>query len=248
MEIEIINSRRLTNALHMEFTSDRLGLFNKYGPDALKIRPQYDNFLLWANHEDACYKFVTKSILSEQKESADHARDTTLTGLLQGVNFMLLHFDPSFVEAAKRLKILLDTYNRPVAVRNLSYDAETAAITNLLQELNGKYDADVQLVGLNAWVTKLQEQNEAFRQLAAVYNEEQADRPELSLKDARTGVDTAYGDIVKRINASILIEGEQAYAPFVRELNALIKHYHDVLAQHQGRLKKEKNNTPAAES
>jgi hypothetical protein len=238
MEIENIISARMTNAIHMEFTADRLGLINKYNPETLKIIPQFDSFRLWAEREDGSYKIIVKNVLAERKADADQARDTTLSGLSLGVNFMLHHFDPTLAEAAKRVKILLDSYNKPTAVRLLHYDAETAAIANLLQELDGKYVADVQLLGLTDWVKRLHEQNEAFRRLAVEYNEEQSERPEFTLKESREGVDLAYQDIVKRINAGILFEGETAYAPFVRELNALVKHYNDILAQHRGRLKK----------
>jgi hypothetical protein len=34
-----------------------------------------------------------------------------------------------------------------------------------------------------------------------------------------------------------VLEGESEYAPFVTELNELIKHYSDLLAQHEGRNK-----------
>jgi hypothetical protein len=37
------------------------------------------------------------------------------------------------------------------------------------------------------------------------------------------------------------MEGETAYAPFVTELNELIKHYNDLFAQHAGRNKAKKS-------
>ena len=65
---------------------------------------------------------------------------------------------------------------------------------------------------------------------------EQANRPAYNHKESRKGVDLAYKDIVKRITAWIEIESETDWRPFVNELNALITHYHDILAQHLGRV------------
>jgi hypothetical protein len=98
-------------------------------------------------------------------------------------------------------------------------------------------------MGLENWVTELDTQNQAFAQLAAQYNVEQASRPAYNHKESRKGVDLAYIDIVKRITAWVEIEGEAAWRPFVNELNALITHYHDILAQHLGRVHSKKQKT-----
>ena len=236
LAIRGIRSSHLINPLHMEFTTDRVNLFQKYGPDVLKIRPQFDDFQRWAGREDISYKWLTKSFSTEQKMTADGARIETLIGFRKGVEFSLRSFDTAVVDAAKRVKILFNTYNKPVPMRRMSYDAKTAAITNLLQELNGAYAPYITLMGLGNWLTKLEEQNQAFSELTVQYNVEQANRPAYNHKESRKGVDLAYKDIVKRITAWIEIESETDWRPFVNELNALITHYHDILAQHLGRV------------
>jgi hypothetical protein len=242
MEIESINSQQLINPLHMEFTIDRERLFEKYNPDMLKVRPQYDVFHLWAGREDVSYKWVIRNIDTELKAEADHARDHALSGLAQGVSFLEHSLDPEVVDAAKRVKILLDTYNQPTPVTKLPYDAETAAITNLLQELNGNvYAAYILRLGLGSWVTELQTRNQAFAALAEDYHDAQVQRPEFTLKEARQGVDHAYVDLTKQINAWIRVEGETNWAGFVHELNTMIRHYKDVVAQHLGRVHSKKN-------
>jgi hypothetical protein len=57
------------------------------------------------------------------------------------------------------------------------------------------------------------------------------------MKDVRNETDGAYNKIVLVINALIVMNGETEYAPFVNELNELIKHYNDLIAQHRGRNK-----------
>jgi chemotaxis response regulator CheB len=176
------------------------------------------------------------------KEDGDHERDTILIGIKDSVKAASRHFDANVQQAARRLKIVLDTYDSPQPLITLPYDAETAAVNNLLQEFEGKYAADVQTAGLTAWVEELRNRNRAFEMLAAAYTEQQAEKPPFNPKEVRRETDRAYRDIVTVISAWMLTDGDAAYAPFVAELNATVKHYNDLIAQHLGRLdaKKEK--------
>jgi hypothetical protein len=240
MRIESINSHNLTQALHLQLAGEAKGLIEKFDPSVLKIVPQFEKFRISVEKEDLCYKIIRKSDLSEAKENADQERDTLIIGINNGVKAALRHFDPAVIEAAKRLKIVLDTYNTPKPLQDLPYDAETVAVNNLLQEFDGKYSADVQITGLTPWVAELRQRNDKFDRLAKAYNEQQAEKPSFKFKDVRRETDEAYKEIVLVINALIVMEGEMIYAPFVNELNTLIKHYNDLLAQHRGRVNAKK--------
>jgi hypothetical protein len=237
MKIRIINIRHLSQALHLQFAGEVRSLIEKFFHLVSKFAPQYAAFIASVEKEDLSYKIIRKSDLSETKEKADQARDAVIKGINEAVRTALRHFDPAVNEAAKRLKIVLDAYNTPKALTDLPYDAETASVINLLQEFDGKYAADVQATGLTGWVTELHARNDAFDRLAKAYNEQQAAKPPFRMKDARNETDEAYRNIVLVINALIVMEGETEYAPFVTELNELIKHYSDLIAQHRGRNK-----------
>jgi hypothetical protein len=240
MKIESINSNHLSQALHLQFHTETRDLILKFNPSTLKIVPQYEDFCAKIDREDLCYKIIRKSDLSEAKEDADQARDAIIVGVNEATRAALRHFDPTVNEAAKRLKIVLDAYNTPKPLTDLPYDAETVTVANLLQEFEGKYSADVQAAGLTAWIAELHVRNDAFDRLAKAYNEQQAAKPPFRMRNARSETDEAFRKIALVINALIVMEGEAAYAPFVTELNRLIKHYSDLLAQHRGRNKAKK--------
>ncbi|MDR2383224.1 MAG: DUF6261 family protein [Prevotellaceae bacterium] len=242
MSIRIINIKRLSQSLHLQFVSETRSLIEKFNSLVSKIAPQHATFCASVEKEDLCYKIIRKSDLSETKEKADQARDAVIIGINEAVRTALRHFEPSVSEAAKRLKIVLDAYNTPKPLTDLPYDAETIAVVNLLQEFDGKYAADVQAAGLTGWVAELHARNEAFDRLAKAYNEQQAAKPPFRMKDARNETDEAYRNIVLVINALIVMEGEAEYASFVTEMNELIKHYSDLLAQHEGRNKAKKTS------
>jgi hypothetical protein len=242
MKIESIKIYLLSNALHLQFALEALNLMEQSDPGRLKIAGQYEVLKTCVEREDACYKIIRKSDLSILKEDSDHSRDTAVIGIKDAVKSSLRHFDTEVREAAQRIKIVLDAYDKPQPLIKMPYDAETVSINNLLQELDGKYAADVQKTGLPAWVEELRLRNDAFDQLAKAYNKQQAEKPSFRPKDVRRDTDKAYQDVLTLIKAYLITDEETAYVPFLTGLNTLVKHYNDLLAQHLGRIRKSVNN------
>jgi hypothetical protein len=238
MKIDHVYRNRLTNALHLQFNGEAKDLVEKFPNVAARIAPQFDVFRQSVEREDACFKIIRKSDLSALKEEADAKRDAILVGIGDAIRTALRHFKPEVKEAARRLKIVLDAYNTPTPMVKLPYDAETASVDNLLQEFSGKLSAEVQLTGLAPWTEELAARNADFAALAKGYNVQQAEKPPFRMTDVRRETDAAFDNVVLVLNALIVMEGEAAYAPFVAELNELAKHYHTLVAQHEGRNRK----------
>jgi hypothetical protein len=236
MKTGIIKSYFLSNALHLQFVIAVMNLIKKFAHVLSKITAPAEALQVSIDKEDLCYKVVKKSDISALKEECDQARDSIIAGIKDAIKSSLRHFDADVRAAAQRIKIVIDTYDNPVQLAKLHYDAETAAVNNLLQEFNGKYAADVRITGLSAWVEELRIRNQKFEQLANAYNEQQAEKPSARLSNVRKETDKAYQNIITAINGLIVIDGEETYANFVNELNTLIKHYNDLIAQHQGRV------------
>jgi hypothetical protein len=241
MKIESIRNYLLSNALHLQFFIAVLNLIGKFRQILSKITAQTDALQTCVDKEDLCYKVIRKSNISAVKEESDYERDTVILGIRDAVKSLLRHFDINVREAAQRIKIVIDAYDSPKPLAKLPYDAETVAVNNLLQEFDGKYAVDIQTTGLSAWVEELRARNNAFDALTVAYNEQQAEKPLFRPADVRKDTDKAYQNVITVINALMIMEGETEYATFVTELNTLIKHYNDLIAQHQGRLQAEKN-------
>ena len=58
------------------------------------------------------------------------------------------------------------------------------------------------------------------------------------MKEVRRDVDKAYRAITTRIEALVVVNGPEAYTPFINELNIRIEKYNNILAQRQGRNEK----------
>jgi hypothetical protein len=128
--------------------------------------------------------------------------------------------------------LVLGNFNHTPIVK-LSYDAETAAVNALLQEL-GKYAADIATVGVQNWVDGLTQTNSEFEALAKQYHDEVTEKPEYNMQNARIGIEPVLRTMFGFIEGLDVLDGEGTYAPCVQSLNTIIKHFNDVYAQHKG--------------
>jgi hypothetical protein len=240
MKVKNVKKWKLTNGLHLQFMVEILVLINKFAVMCSKFVNLLPMFKEKIEQEELCHKVIRKSNISDLKIECDYARDTILIGIKNAFGSLLRHFDVNVREATHRIKIVFDAYNKPRQIKDLPYDAETVAINNMLQELEGKYAADLQITGLADWMKELRARNDAFDQLVKSYTEEQAGKPLLTPKDARRETDRIYTCIVDAINGLVILENEEEYAQFIIEMNTIIKHYNDLTARHYGRLHSEK--------
>lgn len=244
MEISAINLNNLRNEEHYKFHLDVTKLAAQYTPTVLGIEQKYPFYLAVFDAEAKALNVVQGSVLTDELIDADSERDDTFNGLSTTIKAALNHFDPETKAAANRLKLLFNTYGN-LAVK--PYDQETASIVKLVAELRGSYLADSTKLNLSGWVTELEAKNNAFEAIKQSRYTESTIKPQQNLKLARVDTDTAYRAIVKRIEASMELNGDTVYAGFVNELNARIGNYQQLLAQRQGRNAKAKESNSGGE-
>jgi hypothetical protein len=231
MEIETLHFNDLQNEEHVQFGTDFVTLVQTNGPDKLTIGPFYNVYSPLFDNEQTAFKKILKSPFTEDLVQADSKRDFTFRGISDDVTSKLRHFDPNQQAAAKRLKVVFDTYGN---LSRKALDKETAGITKLIAELRANYAEEIATLGLADWIARLEAENNTFSGLALSRYSEEESKTQLNMKEVRTQVDDAYRKIVKRINALIEINGEEAHAGFVLALNLRIQHYNNLIARRQG--------------
>ncbi len=235
MKIETFRLSHLHNDEHFQFQTEFKDLVVAVTPETLKIKPQFDTYLPLYTQEDDSLKKITKSVFTEDILVADKQRDITFRGMVDTNRAALNHFRADVKAAAKRLQVVFDTYGN---LARKPLNEETAAIHNLLQELNGTYAEDAKSTGIADWVKELEANNKAFEDLTKDRYDESAQRTDLVLKEVRTQVDAAYRTITERIDALALIEGGEAYETFIRRLNVVVEKYNNAIAARAGRAAK----------
>jgi hypothetical protein len=247
--IDNVRKYQMPHGLHLKFMIAVLLILLKYEITKVKMRDLIDKFSACIDKEDLCYKNVRKSDLSIQRAEKDHERDDMVIGVKNVVKTALFHYDQKVREAARRVKIPIDTFNKPIPIINQPYEMETVTIKNLIHELETKYAEDIKTIGLVEWLTELAVRNDIFDRLTTAYHEEKAERNPLRPKEVRRETDEAYNNIIETIDGLIHLETIQDYAALVSELNELVNSYNSQLSQHLGRLhaKKEKEAEEEAE-
>ena len=244
MKIKRIDFRTLRNNEHFQCQTEFKALVEDFNAATLKIEPYFsDSYIPRYNAEDEALIKIIKSSFTDERSDADRGRDQTFRGIVDTVNGALNHFDPAVQTAARRLKIVLDTYGN---VAQLPLNEETSAIYNLVQDLNEKYSVEVGRVSIMPWVDKLKADNQVYEALVMGGYEEEATKTELKAKETRTEVDAVVRQIIERIEALIVIEGETGYTDFVRRLNLIFDKYANTLALRKGIAKAEAAKKKAA--
>ncbi len=233
MKIKKIDFIPLRNKEHFQFHRRFSGLVMEYGSEMLKVKPLFeDSYLPCFQKEEECMKWIRKSFYTKELEKIDSARDRVVRGLAIIIEGYMYHLNKDVIQAARRLKILIDAYGD---IPMESYDGESAAIYKLVKELRGEYSADAAMIGLEDWIDDLESCNQQFEKLAKKRNAESAARTDLRMKRVREEIDPVYRAIIEDINALIRIEGETVYARFVEEHNLHIEHFKNIIAQRKGR-------------
>ncbi|MDR3001568.1 MAG: DUF6261 family protein [Fibromonadaceae bacterium] len=222
MKISNLDLAKLRNDAHFQFHTEFKDIVAKNGADTLKIGQQFQSYLPLYDRVDIALKKINKSIFTEQIQEADKARDEIWNGIIDMNKAALKHFNSDTRDAAKKLKIVFDTYGN-IAKKPLN--EQTSATYNILQELEGKYANDVVAVGIGQWVAELKARNNAFGDLMKERFDESALKTDIVLKEARMELDKVYRTIVERINALVIVEGAAAYEAFIKTLNIIIKKY-----------------------
>ena len=237
MKINSIYNGRQRNNEHFQFHTEFKDLVNEVGAEMINCEDQFSAYIACYNDEDIAFQKIVKSAITKQIEDADKPRGNTLRGMIATNKASLKHFNNDVSSAARRIKIVFDTYGN---ISSKPINEETSAIYNLLQELNDNYSSDMQKVGIKPWATQLEIENKIVEALIKQRVDEQSTKSELKMKETRGKVDTAYNIFVDRINAFIVIEGIASYEIFVRKLNIIIDKYNLLMAQRRGISKAKK--------
>jgi hypothetical protein len=222
MKIDNIKPLHLRNDAHFQFFTEFRDLFVDEKAADLGVGPLFDEWLGLFAREDESLKKIVKSEFTSRIHEADKARDEIFTGMAEIIRASLKHYDGKARESAERLKILFDTYGK---IDQKSLNEQTAAVTNILQDLKGAYAPDAAALGLSGWAKELENRNNALEALIKERFDEAAAKTDIVAKDARAEVDRQYKAIAERINALIVVEGPAKYENFVKTLNVIIAKY-----------------------
>jgi hypothetical protein len=243
-KIESITLSRFRNNEHFQFMTDIDGLITTFQPTELGIDNTYPAFKAALQSEDVAMRAEAGSLKSKSIEEADNLRDKTWQAISLRVKAAKLSPFANEAESAEVIGRILDKYGD---VRALSYNEETAALTNLITDLQAPANTDhLNRVAISRWVAELKTENEKFQTLFNERNTELSGRSSGDVKAVRVQIDPLYTNMIEKINASIVLEmAKPAALTFISQINEKIKYYKTTVA---ARVSKANEATPADEN
>jgi hypothetical protein len=212
----------LRNEEWFNFFTEFKTFVEKTSPEVLDIEALFIVFICLLKEADEALEKIKKSNFTAAIIQADECRDDAFRGLSYSARSALFHFDESKKAAAERLVTILDHYGN---IADKPYNEETASIYNFLQDIRNQYSDEIDILDLSGWLNELERTNNEFEQIILKRNQEYAGRTELNMFNVRKKTDRAYLDIIERIEALALIQGEEKFRDFFKTLNANIERY-----------------------
>ncbi|AHW61786.1 hypothetical protein SAMN05444285_102229 [Draconibacterium orientale] len=224
---------RLRHNDYFQYMTDVKGLVTQATPAALNVEEEAVAFDNSFTALDEAINVDKGSVFTEKIQDADHRRDNTWSALNGRVKATLYSPIPEEVEAAKHLERVFNLYGN---IRNLSLKEQTAAATNLNNDLKKpKMAVHCQTIGITPWVLAHEAENTAVNDLQNQRDSEKANRNYTKAKEVRVAFDEEYNALVNRINAMVTLRmATPVIENFIIEVNQKIKNLENQLAVRQG--------------
>lgn len=162
--------------------------------------------------EDAAYRIITRSPLSEQIAEADQTRDNTFVGLRTMVEALGRVGTQAQKDAAPRVLQAMRDYQVNISE---GYELESTHIAQLIQQLEvAPLSGDCTTLAVTALVAQLKTENQQVQTLIAQRNQEQAAIDPTAMQRARQAADQAYVETVMIVNAFAITQWEAGESPY----------------------------------
>ena len=188
-EIQTFYIGGMNNAAHFLFVSNMADRAEKDATVAEKCAAQVAALRAAVTAEDENLQLSAKSLITDKIADADRLRDQLYAGYKKAVGGYANFPVEEMAEAAKVLTQHIKDYKIDTQAQ---LDKETGLLVNFLQDLEGKFKAQVDALSLGAFVEKLKAANEAVRELTAQRTDERSAKTAGALKTARAASDNAY--------------------------------------------------------
>jgi hypothetical protein len=271
MKILTVSLIHLRNEEWNSLLTDFVELVPVYGAANLGIDDLFEQLSPLYEKADSLQEVLDKSAYTAEMVEADKERNALFRGLYNIAKVSRMVSDPAEKEAAERLFILLSNYRK--AALNSSYAEESSAIDNLLQDLAGKYAADINLLGFGKIVQNIDAAEQKFQTFRKERIKEDIAKPQKRVKEIRKQADALYKNIKNVLYARLVADGlggNVAVNPdelktgtyddetpdewkgnitynFVIAWNAILKRYQTMLAARAGRRAKAKDREMPAD-
>ena len=239
--INSISLVRLKNEVHAQFHEVVKSLMLEVGTEDTSYEFYYPPYKKALDNELEALLIITKSRKTVDIFDQDDDRDQIFRGFSDTVKGLTNHYDPTYRKAANVLWDLLQHFGN---VAKKTFDAETAAINDLIREFQDpEVESAAETVRVRDWIEQLKHSNLKFHRLMMERYCEVTAKTTYRMKTARVETDKFYRAIVENVNHQVLLgEVTPKLQHFITELNGIVTRFKSKLAQEAGRKKTEEDS------
>ncbi|TLX76077.1 hypothetical protein E9993_07655 [Labilibacter sediminis] len=222
--------KNLRNGEFVQYNENLLSILGQNNPEALLINDQYNALNQLQETLTSIFKQDQGSAITKELTEIDARRDNAFTGISTVIKGYTYHYDDNLRNAAETLNESLENYG--AGLTRLNYQTQTSFITDIISKWKSeqKQTAAVELLKLNDWFSLLETENNLFDERFVARIQESAKTPEMKVIDVREAIINKYSEILKYISAYSTINGEEAYAYVISQINALNEQYNKTLS------------------
>ncbi|SFE13996.1 DUF6261 family protein [Thermophagus xiamenensis] len=239
---------RLHNSEFLQYFDFLLEILKTKDPDLLKIREIYDRILSKYQLMTSIFKPERGSDLTPLLEEADERRDAAINGLLALLDAYLNHANSQKRDAAMLLLNEASPYGRGIS--RLNYQSETSTIDSLINKWKGSAECMTafETLGITDWLEELENANQTFRQYYLERLKEDANSPEIKLKDLRKEMTDLYRLLTNHLEVQANISDDPLYDEVIRAINELNERYNRLVIARQGGDEEDSDTSSGDES
>ena len=187
---------------------------------------------------DEVLELGSKNSYTALQEEADKKFDQLYINAYAFARIMPNH--PTAEVAAVGEK-LLETFDKYGHITRFGYTEEYAMAYNLLQDIEALPQEQLTAMGFMPWYEALVVAKAEFQNLRDSKQFEDANSTTGIVKEKRLLAEDAYQTLVKKVNAMVIIMGEEEFTTFIDLVNTFIKEMQEILKASATRSAKKKD-------
>ena len=232
LKLEPLKTSHLTNMEAGQLIKRHLSDFATIDP-ALPSDSPFNAYIQYLTTQSALYQKGLAQVQASEETAkialADQNRDIAVNAFSRGLKLYDLSDDPQEVEASRSLGLLFEKFKN---LPGLNYEAESNGIDKLVEELQKPaYQAKVNLLQMNRYVTRLQTTNENFKVLFGNRITAEAMTETYNLKVIRKEMFAKYSDFANYLLSMAKALNTPLFTASLNLLNTARKYYADILAR-----------------
>jgi hypothetical protein len=208
---------------HFDFFKDLRTRLDAAGPAVrMAVTTLMPGFETWLTAEDAVFRWARKSEFTAQIAEADTKIDRVLVAIHGVVHTGRYTSEAPVKASADKLYHKMQQYGN---ITRKPYPAQTGDLRALLEDFAGDYAQDVANLNMGVWVMQLQAACGGFVSLLKERDDEKIEKPTITARVARKGMEGAWRPIEDTINANAnaAVGGAAEFVTFIDHLNPEIE-------------------------